>query len=83
MTVAPNTPTTTWIRDKGTVVSTSIGVLIDELGNFFIDESSDNLLDTVSSDGVIPAHEWDSIDKNTTSWSGDDKNTTQWGQDEY
>lgn len=51
--------TTKWIRDNGTVLVEATSVLIDELGNFFVDESSNNLLDSQSSDGV----------KQTTSWS--------------
>ncbi len=52
------TPTTQWIRDKGTTVQTNTGVLIDELGDFFVDESGDNLLDSPTSDGYYPGHSW-------------------------
>jgi ribonuclease BN (tRNA processing enzyme) len=68
-TVAPNTPTTSWIKDNGTTISITTDVLIDESGNFFVDESGNNLLDTVSTDGNAPAHSWNEDDAPTTSWS--------------
>jgi hypothetical protein len=67
--VTVNTPKTSWIRDKGTVVSVTTDVLIDELGNKFIDEFNFNLLDSVSTDGVSESSDWLSIDKNATNWA--------------
>lgn len=67
--VAPGTPTTTWIRDSGTVVETTTDVLIDELGGFFVDELGDNLLDSVSTDGDALAHSWDEDSIPTTTWA--------------
>lgn len=66
---APNTPKTSWVRDKGVVIVTTTDIFIDELGNFFIDENGDNLLDSISTDGNAPAHDWDNIDNIDTSWS--------------
>ena len=62
-------PTTQWIRDSGTVIETTTDVLIDELGNFFVDEFGDNLLDSVSTDGEVLAHAWNAIAENTTGWA--------------
>lgn len=63
------TPTTAWIRDSGTVIETTTDVLIDELGNFFVDESGNNLLDSVSTDGEVLAQAWNAISENTTIWA--------------
>lgn len=64
-------PTTSWIRDKGTTIELDTGVLVDELGNYFVDESGNNLLDSPSSDGVYPAHSWlnNSTEIVNTSWA--------------
>lgn len=67
--VAPNTPRTAWIRDSGTVITTTTDVLVDESGNFFVDESGNNLLDSLSTDGNALAHSWDSIADSTTTWA--------------
>lgn len=69
MIVAPNTPTTAWIRDSGTVVETTTDVLIDELGNFFVDELGNNLLDSVSSDGNVLPASWNEDASETTAWA--------------
>lgn len=66
---APNTPTTLWVRDDGTVVEVTTDVLIDELGNFFVDENGDNLLDSVSTDGEAPNTSWDSEDILALLWA--------------
>ena len=80
--VTANTPTTSWIRDKGTVISVTTDVLIDELGNKFIDEFNFNLLDSVSTDGVSEPSSWLGMDKNATAWAGTIiKNTTEWGEE--
>jgi hypothetical protein len=63
-------PVTQWIRDKGTIIQATTDVLVDELGNFFVDESGNNLADSLSTDGVNPAH----------SWSGSADPATQWAQ---
>lgn len=51
-------PTTKWIKDSGTIISPSVDALIDELGNFFVDESGNNLLDSVSTDGEASPLAW-------------------------
>lgn len=80
--VTVNTPKTSWIRDKGTVISVTTDVLIDELGNKFIDEFNFNLLDSVSTDGVSDPNSWLGTSKNTTAWAGTiKKNTTEWGEE--
>lgn len=65
----PNTPKTAWIRDSGTVIETTTDVLVDELGDFFVDEDGYNLLDSVSTDGEALAHSWDSDSETTTQWA--------------
>lgn len=67
--VAPNTPTTAWTRDNGTVIEESTAILVDESGNYFVDELGNNLLDSVSTDGNALAHEWDAIPETTTTWA--------------
>lgn len=62
-------PTTQWIRDSGTVVEATTDVLIDELGNFFVDESGNNLLDSISTDGVALPHSWNAIAESATAWA--------------
>lgn len=69
MIVAPNTPVTAWIKDSGTVISITTDVLVDELGNFFVDESGNNLLDSVSTDGNALSASWAGDDDNLTSWA--------------
>lgn len=64
-------PTTQWIRDSGTVIELTTDVLIDESGNFFIDELGGNLLDSVSTDGEVLAHAWNAIAESTTMWAND------------
>jgi hypothetical protein len=63
------TPTTHWIRDSGSVIETTTDVLIDELGNFFVDESGSNLLDSVSTDGEVLASAWAAIAEPNTAWA--------------
>jgi len=81
MTVSPNTPTTQWIRDHGTIVETSTDVLIDELGSFFVDELGNNLLDSASSDGVYAGHAWaaNTAEAVNTGWSNVFGNNTPLG----
>lgn len=69
MITAHNTPKTTWIRDSGTIVETTTGIMIDESGNFFVDELGFNLLDSISSDGETLPVDWDSELETTTSWA--------------
>jgi len=69
MTTDPNTPTTAWIRDNGTIVGVTTDVLVDELGNFFVDESSNNLLDSVSSDGNQAPASWNGEEDDATLWA--------------
>lgn len=51
-------PRTKWIRDNGTILVESTDLLVDELSDLFIDEDGENLLDSVSSDGLQPKTEW-------------------------
>lgn len=62
-------PTTQWIRDSGVTIEASTDVLIDELGIFFVDESGNNLLDSVSTDGEVLAHAWNAITESSVSWA--------------
>lgn len=73
-------PATQWIRDSGVTIEASTDVLIDELGNFFVDESGNNLLDSVSTDGEVLAHTWNAIAESDVAWAnvfGNNLPTTQ------
>lgn len=65
------TPTTQWIRDRGTIVETNDGLLVDESGNYLEDESGNYLTDSSTTDGYYPAHSWtDNTDEETnTMWA--------------
>lgn len=67
--VAPNTPTTQWIRDSGTVIEVSESLLADELGNLLVDENGANLLDKVSTDGEAPTSSWNDEDIDAHIWA--------------
>jgi hypothetical protein len=62
-------PTTQWIKDSGTTLDTEAGYLVDELGNFLVDETGAYLLDSLSTDGNVLPHDWDSTEELPSAWA--------------